>query len=48
MQGRYDADDNARQTDEFMKPIILNSEGLIKGIGFHGLQHSNNLDVFRW
>ena len=32
MQGRYDADESSRQTDEFMKPIILNSEGLIKGL----------------
>ena len=30
MQGRYSADSSDRQTDEFMKPIILNPEGVVK------------------
>ena len=31
MEERYNLEGNQRQTDEFMKPIILNKEGLIKG-----------------
>ncbi len=30
MNGRYNATGDDRQTDEFMKPIILNPEGIIK------------------
>ena len=31
MEERYNLEGSERQTDEFMKPFILNSEGLIKG-----------------
>jgi hypothetical protein len=31
MEGRYNAAESDRQTDEFMKPIILEPEGTIKG-----------------
>ncbi len=31
MEGRYAKEGSERQTDEFMKPIILNKEGLVKG-----------------
>lgn len=31
MEERYNLEGSERQTDEFMKPIILNTEGLIKG-----------------
>ena len=31
MEERYHLEGDQRQTDEFMKPIILNKEGLIKG-----------------
>lgn len=30
MTDRYNAEGDSRQTDEFMKPIILNSDGLLK------------------
>ena len=32
MEERYNMANDERQTDEFMKPIILNKEGLVKGI----------------
>lgn len=32
MDERYNLEGSERQTDEFMKPIILNTEGLIRGI----------------
>lgn len=31
MQERYNAEGNAKQTDEFMKPVILEREGLVRG-----------------
>ena len=31
MEERYNLEGSQRQTDEFMKPIILNKEGLITG-----------------
>ena len=31
MQERYNAEGDAKQTDEFMKPVILEREGLVKG-----------------
>lgn len=31
MEERYNLTGDQRQTDEFMKPIILNKEGLVKG-----------------
>ena len=31
MEERYNREGSERQTDEFMKPIIVNTEGLIKG-----------------
>ena len=31
MEERYNADGDAKQTDEFMKPVILDAEGQIKG-----------------
>ena len=31
MKNRYEADDTPKQTDEFMKPIILDEEGTIRG-----------------
>ena len=32
MEGRYNAEGSDRQTDEFMKPVILNKDGLIQGL----------------
>ena len=32
MEERYQREGQERQTDEFMKPFILNTEGLIRGI----------------
>jgi hypothetical protein len=31
MEERYNLEGSERQADEFMKPIIVNSEGLIRG-----------------
>ena len=31
MEQRYAAEGNARQTDEFMKPIIMDKEGCVRG-----------------
>lgn len=33
MEERYQASRDAMQTDEFMKPLIINEEGLVKGVG---------------
>ena len=32
MQKRYEMEGSDRQTDEFMKPIIVNKDGLIRGV----------------
>ena len=35
MEGRYAKEGSERETDEFMKPIIVDKEGLIRGKHSH-------------
>ena len=36
MEERYQREGQERQTDEFMRPFILNTEGLIRGTRVEG------------